>query len=173
MARLRLARLVRCDGLKTAQRFEDGTTVMLARLIWLPIVDRYREAGPFLLRLFVGSVLIYGTQDNVLHPERMLEFRDFLAANGFPRPIASAHLSVYAQFISGILIVLGLLTRWAAVVMIINFAVALLMVHWKLPFSANVAPLSMLFGAVFLLFYGPGTLSLDGWIRRNANGVQL
>jgi putative oxidoreductase len=139
---------------------------MLQRLIWMPYLDRFREGGPVLLRVFVGSVLIYGTQDNILYADRMVEFRDFLANHGFPYPLASAYLSVYAQFACGVLILLGLLTRWAAVIMIVNFLVALAMVHWGLPFDANIAPLSMLFGSLFLLFYGAGPISLDARLRR-------
>ena len=120
------------------------------------------HVGTLLLRLFLAFVLIYGTQDNVFSQERMHEFRDFLAANGFPFPLASAHLSAYAQFLCGGLIALGLYTRLAALIMIINFVVALAMVHVGLPFNANIAPLAMLFGSLFLFFHGPGPFALDG-----------
>ena len=80
---------------------------------------------------------------------------------GFPAPMFSARLSAYAQFVCGILIGIGFLTRLSALVMVINFAAALVMVHWGLPFSANIAPLAMLFGCIFLLFYGAGRLSVD------------
>ena len=138
---------------------------MLHRLLWMSALDRYRDLGPLLLRVFLGLTLVYGTQDNVLHAERMLEFRDFLAANGFPMPLASAYLSAYAQFVCGVLILLGLFTRWAALVMIVNFLVALAMVHVRLPFSANISPLAMLFGSLFLLFYGAGPWSVDARLR--------
>ena len=140
---------------------------MTGRLLLLNGLDEYRAVGPLLFRLFLGAVLVWGTQDNVLHAERMLEFRDFLAANGFPAPLASAYLSAYAQFICGILIVLGLLTRWAALVMIINFVVALLKVHLSLPFSATIAPLAMLLGALLLLFEGGGRWSVDEALARH------
>lgn len=139
---------------------------MLRRILWLTDLDPMREMGPLLLRLFVGFVLVYGTQDNVLHAERMLEFRDFLAGNGFAYPLAAARLSVYAQFVCGVLVIVGLLTRWAALVMLFNFAVALIMVHVGLPFSANIAPLAMLFGSAFLLLHGAGPISLDAYLQR-------
>jgi putative oxidoreductase len=138
----------------------------VATVLWLSPFDRYRDAGPLFLRLFVAFVLIYGTQDNVFDGTRMLEFRDFLAQHGFPRPLASAYLSAYAQFGAGVLIALGLLTRWASAVMVVNFAVALGMVHANLPFNLNIAPLAMLFGALFLLFSGAGRYSLDARLQR-------
>lgn len=112
------------------------------------------------MRLFVGFVLIYGTYDNIISWERMLEFRAFLEANGFPAPLIAAHVSVYAQSMAGGLILLGLWTRIAAAVMVVNFIVALLMVHVGLPFSQNIAPLAMLMGCLFLLFYGAPRYSL-------------
>lgn len=142
---------------------------MLRNLLWLAAIDRYREAGPVLLRLFVGFVLIYGTQDNVFSTERMSEFQGFLAQNGFPLPLASAYLSAYAQFLCGLLLFAGLLTRLAAMVMVINFTVALAMVHTSLPFSANIAPLAMWFASLFFFLYGPGVASLDRWWQPQAS----
>ena len=127
---------------------------------------RQTDAALLVLRLFTGFVLIYGTQDNVFDHERMLEFRNFVAKNGFPAPVFSAYLSAYAQFIGGILMALGLVTRCAALVMVINFVVALAMVHRGLPFSANISPLAMLFNAVCLLVAGAGAYSVDALIAR-------
>lgn len=132
----------------------------------LPQPDRLRELAPLVLRLFIAFVLIYGTQDNVFSHARMLEFRDFLANNGFPAPLASAYLSVYAQFITGILLLFGLFTRFAAAVVVVNFVVALLMVHLRLPFTANIAPLAMLVGGIFFLLYGSPQYSLDSFLSR-------
>lgn len=137
---------------------------------WL---ERHSALGVPLFRLFLGATLVYGTQDNVFSSAHMLEFRDFLAQNGFPFPLFSAWLSAYAQFLCGLLIVLGLATRPAAAVMVINFVVALVMVHRSLPFSANIAPLAMLFGALLLVFHGAGPYSLDAVLQRRASSPRL
>ena len=99
---------------------------------------------------------------------RMLEFRDFLAERGVPAPLVAAPVSVYAQFIAGWCVLLGFLTRPAALVMVVNFVAALLIAHVGAPFSANIAPLSMLAGSLFLLVHGPGRPALDAvvWGRR-------
>lgn len=120
-----------------------------------------RDVAPLLLRLFVAFVLVYGTQDNVFHAERMIEFRDFLASQGFPYPMASARLSAWAQFLTGILLALGLFTRLAAVVVVVNFVVAIVMVHLRLPFADNIAPLAMLVGGLFFVLHGAPRYSLD------------
>ncbi|HEX6186291.1 MAG TPA: DoxX family protein [Pyrinomonadaceae bacterium] len=123
--------------------------------------ERHREYGAVFVRLVVGFVLIYGTQDNVFSHERMLEFRDFLAARRVPLPLFAAYLSAYAQFICGILYVLGLLVRPAALVMVVNFVAALVIAHLDTPLDAARLALCMLFSSLFLLFNGAGALSLD------------
>ena len=128
--------------------------------------ERRREYGPFFVRLVVGFILVYGTQDNVLSHERMLEFRDFLAARRVPAPLFAAHLSAYAQFACGILFAVGLLVRPAAAVMVVNFVAALLIAHLDAPLDAARLALCMLFSSLFLLFHGAGKLSVDerlGW----------
>lgn len=78
--------------------------------------------APLVLRLAVGVHLIQGTQDNLLSWARMLEFRDFLASQGFPVPLACAVVSVVAQFSAGVLYLAGWQVRPAAAVMLFNFA---------------------------------------------------
>ena len=128
--------------------------------------ERHREKGAFFVRLVVGFVLVYGTQDNVFSHERMLEFRDFLAARKVPLPLFAAYLSVYAQFVCGILYVVGLFVRPAALVMVINFVAALVIAHLGAPLDAARLALCMLFSSLFLLFNGAGALSLDDYLSR-------
>ena len=130
--------------------------------------ERRREYGALFIRLLVGYRLVIGTQDNVLSYERMLEFEAFLRANGFPLPLFNAFLSAYAQFLCGLLFIVGLWVRPAAAVMVINFVIALAMVHVGLPYERNFEALTMLFGSAFLLFNGAGGVSVDAWLRRRA-----
>jgi putative oxidoreductase len=132
---------------------------MKAFFTWL---DERRDLGVLLLRLFVGIRLVYGVVDNVLDWQRMLEFRDFLENFNFPWPLASAVVSVYAQLIAGILIVLGWKIRYAALLMIVNFLVALAMVHRGDRFEAMTPALAMLFASVLFLFQGPGRYAVRG-----------
>jgi putative oxidoreductase len=113
------------------------------------------------LRVVIGWRLIDGTQDNVLSWDRMLEFRDFLAAHGTPAPLLAANVSVYAQFICGILYVIGWFVRPAALVMIVNFIAALLIAHIGLTFEQSFDAWMMLAGSIFFLFSGAGKISVD------------
>lgn len=133
---------------------------------WL---DRHRDYAASFIRLAVGTRLIEGTQDNVFSYARMLEFEQFLAANGTPVPLVAAFVSVYAQFICGALFLLGLWTRPAAAVMAINFVAALLIAHRATPFEVTWPALMMLAAALFFLFHGAGRPSVDAWLAdRNA-----
>lgn len=133
----------------------------MPRLPGFGFFEERREYGPLFVRLVVGFILIHGTQDNVFSHERMVEFRDFLAARSVPAPMFAAYLSAYAQFVCGILFVIGLLVRPAAAVMVVNFVAALLIAHLGAPLDAARLALCMLFCSLFLLFHGPGKLSID------------
>ncbi len=124
-------------------------------------LDRFRDDAPLLLRLFLGTFLVYMSQDNVFSAARMDEFEVFLGQHGFPVPGVAAAVSVYAQFSAGILILLGLFTRWAAAVMVFNFVVAVIGVHLGMPFRTFLEPLAMLSCSAFLAIVGAGRLSLD------------
>jgi putative oxidoreductase len=132
--------------------------------------ERRKESGVIILRLLIGWRLIDGTQDNVFSWARMLEFRDFLEQRGVIYPLFSANLSVYAQFVCGILFILGWFTRPAAIVMIINFIAALIIAHIGATFEQSFDALAMLFGALFFLVHGAGKYSVDERrMRQNKN----
>ena len=128
-------------------------------------LEKTRDYADLPIRLVVGYHLIYGTQDNVFSWDRMLEFRDFLAVFGAPLPLASAIISVYAQFIAGILFIIGWRVREAGGVMIFNFIVAILMVHLNDPYPNIYPAISMLSGSIFLVLNGTGKISLQNWLE--------
>jgi putative oxidoreductase len=124
-----------------------------------------KDYGAIFLRLVIGWRLIDGTQDNVFSWERMLEFRDFLEQHGVAYPLAAAHISVYAQFICGILYMLGAFVRPAAIVMVVNFMAALAIAHIGTTFQQSFDALMMLFGSLFFMFYGAGKISVDHLLK--------
>ena len=134
-------------------------------------LDRFAGFAPLAIRIFLGVFLIYMSHDNVFSGARMVEFERFLDANGFPLPAVAARVSVYAQFLGGILIAVGAFTRWAALVIAVNFVVAILGVHLALPFRTWLEPCAMLACALALVVGGAGRLSVDDWrARRRVSG---
>ena len=135
-------------------------------------LGRHAAYAPTVLRAFAATFLIYMSQDNVVSGARMLEFEGFLRRFGFPLVPISARVSVYAQFAAGILFALGLFVRPAAAVMVVNFVVAIVTVHLRLPFREALDPSAMLATALALLLTGVGALSLDGrFARREQTGA--
>jgi putative oxidoreductase len=130
---------------------------------WL---DGRQEYGALFIRVFAGIFLIYMSQDNVFSSARMAEFEKFLGQFRFPLPAIAAPISVYAQFLGGICFLVGVLVRPAAALMTVNFIVALIMVHTKLPFREALDPAAMLASALFLLVHGPGPFSIESGLRR-------
>ncbi|HEY5884731.1 MAG TPA: DoxX family protein [Pyrinomonadaceae bacterium] len=124
-------------------------------------LDKFKEYGPIFIRLIIGFHLVYGTQDNIFSYARMEEFAAFLSAHNVPFPLFSAFLSAYAQFICGILFIIGAFTRYAALVMMINFIAAILIAHLGDLYPGKFPPLMMLAASGFLFIHGPGELSVD------------
>jgi putative oxidoreductase len=117
--------------------------------------------GPLFIRLAIGMRLVQGTADNVFSYARMEEFAGFLAAHGTPFPLAGAFLSAYVQFICGILVILGLFTRPAGLLIAINFVFALVIAHRATAFLETWPAAMMLAGGLFFLFNGSGAFAFD------------
>ncbi len=138
----------------------------MLNLLTFQWLDRYKEYGLFFIRLTIGVRLIYGVADNIFSWAHMIEFRDFLDKLGVPFPLFSAHLSAYAQFICGILFIVGFLFRPASFVMVINFIFALLIAHRTGGYAPAALAWIMLFTSLGFLVHGAGKLSVDEWLTR-------
>jgi putative oxidoreductase len=124
-------------------------------------MESFKGLGLLLFRLFMGGRIFLGVWDNVIDSSKMAEFALFLDGYGVPYPTFAAPLSVYAQIICGILIVIGLQTRFVAFLMMINFLVAFFLVDRHLSLEQMTPALAMLFGSFLLIFEGAGRFSLD------------
>ncbi len=134
---------------------------MQLRALLLPQLARFSDEALLALRVIVGAFLIWGVQDNILSEERMQEFVEFCAANGFPAPHVMAPLSVYTQFICGALLFVGLFTRLAGIVMTGHFIIAVLMVHLHQDFRGQWPALALVFICAYFATRGAGRWSVD------------
>jgi putative oxidoreductase len=137
-------------------------------------------AAVILVRLLVGAVFL---GEGVL---KFLLSRELgpgrFAHIGIPSPTFMANFVGVVEIVCGVLVILGLLTRPAALVLLINISVAILSTKvpillshgfWgfslaKLPhygfwgaFHEARTDLCMWLGSLFLIIVGAGTLSLD------------
>ena len=127
----------------------------------LPILARFSDLTLFALRAVTGAFLMHETWDNVSSRARMGEFVQFLDQFGFPLPHLMAPLSVAVQFGCGALLILGLLTRVAGLLVAANFVVAVAMVHWGQPFRDWWPAIVLVFLGLHFAAAGSGKYGLD------------
>ncbi|HJT79877.1 MAG TPA: DoxX family protein [Chthoniobacterales bacterium] len=127
---------------------------------------QHRDYAPIFLRILIGSFIIWGVQDNILSWHNMLEFEQFLRKRGVPYSLFAANLSVYAQLICGIAILLGAFIRPVSVIFIINFIFAIVIAHRGDSFRGMFPALMMIAVGLFFLFNGAGKFSIDELLER-------
>jgi putative oxidoreductase len=115
--------------------------------------------GALILRLALGlSMTVHGYEKLV--PQRELHhFAHYVATLGLPYWLG--YVSVFAEFVGGILLIVGLFTRLAAALVAINMLVALFTVGIHQGFGIYNYIIALAAIAIALVFYGGGALALD------------
>ncbi|HEX6637390.1 MAG TPA: DoxX family protein [Steroidobacteraceae bacterium] len=150
----------------------------MRNFLYLSNAQRFGDFALLLMRIFVGLFLIWGVWDNLTDQARMQEFVEFLRQHGFASPKLMAPLSVYVQFFVGIAFVLGVFTRWAGILCVINFVVAIAMVD-RFGGMRGIFPSGCLVAiGLYLATHGAGRFSLDSALKgneipRGSTGVRL
>ncbi len=126
----------------------------------------------FLIRLIVGFSMLYHSWDKVipadglrhafyhhqlLAPEQ--HFNAFVASLGMPP--WTGYLSTATEFVGGIFLILGLLTRFCAFLVTINMLVALILVNRHHGYPGSEYSLALIAMAFLLFTAGSGALALD------------
>ena len=131
----------------------------------LSSLDRYRNTGLLLLRIGVGLciAIMHGWDKISSGPELWTQLGGTaeLIGIGF-LPALWGFLSAVAEFVGGLLVVVGLLFRPALILLVLNMSMAATM-HVM---TGNGSPeLAIIYGIVFfsLIFIGPGRYSLDAY----------
>ena len=93
-------------------------------------------------------------------------FVGMVGGMGFPSPVLFAWLAGLAEFLGGLLLAVGLLTRPTALVLVIHFAVVVLVAHAGDAIGDRELPLIFWAAAFQFLLTGPGRFSLDAMIHR-------
>lgn len=122
------------------------------------------DAGLLLLRVFTGLALAFAHGVNKLPPTD--RFVAGVVEMGFPAPLLFAWASGITEFAGGILLALGLLTRPAALLIVVNMLVAAFIRQAGDPFKERELAYMFLAAALLYLVAGPGRLSLDAVIGR-------
>jgi putative oxidoreductase len=126
----------------------------------LGYLDRLQPLALLVLRLVLGIIMIahgfgkvFGGLSHHVHMVSNLGLPGWLA-----------YFSAAAEFFGGILIIVGLLTRFAALAIMIDMIVAIWKVHWKNGLMRDHGyefPLSVAAIAFALIFFGSGPIAFD------------
>jgi putative oxidoreductase len=112
--------------------------------VLLPALARFDDLGLLILRFATGVFIIDGVMDNVLSRERMAEFIGFLTA--------------------GVLVLLGLATRWGGLILFATFTVGLVMVHLHQSLREWWPALALVGIGALLATRGGGRYALDRFV---------
>lgn len=129
---------------------------------------RWQAMGIALVRFVVGLVfLVHGSQKLFIYG--LGGVTGAFAHMGIPAPAVSAVIVTLVEFLGGIALILGLFTRWAAVLLAIEMLGAIVFVHGRngffLPSGFEYA-LTLLVTNVGLALAGAGAWAVDNLLAR-------
>jgi putative oxidoreductase len=136
------------------------------------LLETSAPSATVLVRLIVGAVFLSEGLQKFLYPAALGVGR--FAKIGIPWPEFSAPFDGVFEVGCGLLILLGLVTRLAAIPLIIDMLVAIATTKipmllksgfWNMAHEART-DWSMLLGALFLLIVGGGAWSIDARLTR-------
>jgi putative oxidoreductase len=123
-------------------------------------LDRLQPLALLVMRLVLATIMIAHGAQKVFGG--MPRFQSIVSGIGFPAWMA--YLSAAAEFGGGILVLLGIFARVAALAIAIDLGVAIVKVHLKAGLRGPGGfefPLAAFAIAFALIFFGAGSIALD------------
>jgi uncharacterized membrane protein YphA (DoxX/SURF4 family) len=118
------------------------------------------ENGTVLVRVLAGIIItIHGWQ--VFDAEGMNGYAGWLSGLNIPAASTMAYLGKWAELVGGVSLILGLLTRWLMIPLIITMVVIIFMMGQSDPLGEDQHPFLLLLIFLFYCLAGPGKWSLD------------
>lgn len=123
----------------------------------------YLQDPLLIFRLWLGFAFINHGLPGIFNADYMAGFAGFLGTIDMPFPEIMAYVSKGGEFFCGVLLLVGLFTRFAAIFIIIDMLIA---TFFALrgdifgDFQAEISFIYLIMGAVFAL-YGSTSYSLD------------
>jgi putative oxidoreductase len=125
------------------------------------------DIAKLILRIMVGGLLLFHGIDKALHGVSFIE--GMLSAHDLPAVVT---YGVYiGEIVAPVMLIVGLFTSLAALIVIVNMLMAILLVHTDNLFSLTQygawsieVPLFYLLTSVAIILLGPGKYSADYYI---------
>ena len=138
----------------------------------LRFLSRLQPYAILLLRLAVGFSMVYHSWEKVYPADGLVHayrhhtllssfehFNDFIATLHLPRWLG--YISTVTEFVGGIFLILGLLTRFWALMVCGNMLVALVTVNIRHGYAGSEYSLALIVMSFLLITAGAGAVSLD------------
>ena len=132
------------------------------------ILDRVQPLGLLVLRVVLGVIMTVHGKQKVFGG--MAKHIAFVHSLGMPGSLA--YFSAGAEFIGGLLLIIGLLTRLASLLVLINLLVAIFTVtlhRGLIGPGGTELPLALGTMAFALIWFGGGPISVD-WLFGGKGG---
>jgi putative oxidoreductase len=131
-------------------------------------LDRLQPLALLVLRLVLGAVMIGHGYGKVFGGFSRVQ--GMVTGIGFPAWMA--YPLAATEFLGGMLIIVGFLTRFVGLAMLCDMSVAIWKVHWKNGFMGKGGfefPLCVAAIALALIFFGAGPIALES-VRKGGGG---
>jgi putative oxidoreductase len=139
----------------------------------LPGTGRHASLAPLILRVVTGLVMFAHGYQKLTRPGGAESFgRDALAGLGVPEPVLMGYVVTFTELIGGGLLIVGLLSRLAALALTVDLTLAIVLVKLDVGLIAPKGggagaelDLALIAGFLAIVLLGPGSLSLDRALR--------
>lgn len=115
--------------------------------------------GALLMRLILGAVMAMHGYQKVVPAGALHHHAHYVVTLGLPYWLG--YVSAFTEFLGGIFLIVGLLTRLAAAMVAINMLTAFVTVGIHQGFGSYNYILALAALAIMLLLYGAGALAVD------------
>jgi putative oxidoreductase len=136
----------------------------MKKLMSINYSDTAFNVGVFVLRVTTGLMMFINHGIGKLTNFNVMQ-------TTFPDPLHIGHrwslvLSILAEVFGSLLLVIGLFSRIAALLLVVDLAVALIFVHWEQPVKNFEIVIVFLSAFFFQLLAGPGKYSMDAMVGK-------
>jgi putative oxidoreductase len=126
--------------------------------------DHSRNYAALALRLSAALMLLHGWPKFMTFSEKADTWADPIGIG----PSGSLVLTIFAEVVCTVFVVVGLFTRAAAIPLIICMSVALFFAHSGDPLADREPAIGYLLLYIAIFFLGGGRFSADNYLRKNS-----
>ena len=131
---------------------------------WL---NRFQGLGALVMRLVLGIIMVRYGYTKIIPSGALYTFSHTVGR--MQLPVWLGYVAAFTEFFGGMLLIIGLLTRIAALGMAIDMAVAIIKVHLHgglMGPNSFALPLALFAISLMLVFTGCGWMGLDDFVGR-------